>query len=514
MTTIAVAEYVRQYTPQPIREKFDSPTPAGLAKAIETRVRREPNFGVELLDCLRAKGAQPTYVRGVLQGLGGAVADGKNIEWPLLLRLLPWVAEQDSDKAAGDLSTYDYADPTWIWAQREALKLLSLAAASDDPALAEDDELWHALNSALSSNATWAEPLETVGTMNAALIAALNTLAGDAAKAFVDAALWNYRLFKKSEGGVPFRVEHFRAGVTAILTQPGTAADAARVRLGQFLPQMILLDREWMLSQSAKMFAPGFVPPLTNPVWGGYITSQRVFDSIFKDLHSWYRAAAQALPTLDDAALLGEAADATWSTTRHLVLHALIAVLRGVAELNDELVTLAFSRSPVADRSHAYWEVFSGWNRDSDSIPREAVERLLRFWTWRLEELSRRSAGERRAESGALGWLFLTKAVPADQVPALIAKTAEFAEGSFTMEHSMWERLLEVAAIDIETTIEVADKIIRAELLGEYPHFNIADVGPVLVAAASSGNRTAAQRGRDLVNLLGDRGFTEFGTLL
>ena len=78
----------------------------------------------------------------------------------------------------------------------------------------------------------------------------------------------------------------------------------------------------------------------------------------------------------------------------------------------------------------------------------------------------------------------------------------------------MRERLGVLVDIDIEVAIDIMARIVRAELSGKYPHFNISDVGPVLAAALESDNPAAHQKAKDLVNLLGDRGFTEFGTLL
>lgn len=78
----------------------------------------------------------------------------------------------------------------------------------------------------------------------------------------------------------------------------------------------------------------------------------------------------------------------------------------------------------------------------------------------------------------------------------------------------MWSRMVSFAALDLRATLVIVEKMIYAELKSTYPHFNIADIGPVLTEAIQSGDQTARQTSKDLINLLGDRGFTEFGTLL
>ena len=80
----------------------------------------------------------------------------------------------------------------------------------------------------------------------------------------------------------------------------------------QFLPQLLLMDHDWIVEQAPRFFSDGFTPPLTNPFWGGYITSQRFYDSLFRDFEKWYSAAARGLPNLDNAQLF-------CGTDRHLV---------------------------------------------------------------------------------------------------------------------------------------------------------------------------------------------------
>ena len=78
----------------------------------------------------------------------------------------------------------------------------------------------------------------------------------------------------------------------------------------------------------------------------------------------------------------------------------------------------------------------------------------------------------------------------------------------------MWERMKALAELDVGGTMIVADRIIRAELKGKYPHFSLSAIGPTLTVALQSADQAPRQRAIDLVNLLGDNGFIEFGSLL
>jgi hypothetical protein len=519
--------YLRDFKSR--RENFDSPTPAGLATALAARVREDPSLGATLTPLLPTAGIDRTYVRGVLEGLVGAAEDGRDIPWPDVLPLVEWVAHQANGKEAARVTDLDYGDANWRWAHREGAKLVALGASKNAVSPDDSEALWHAAEALIHSDATWAEDRDEPKTMDGALTAALNTVAGESTEALLDVALWNYRLSLPpkasdeedtgtSEAGarLPFQVDRLRAGVDAILGRVGGSAYPAQVRLGQYLPQLLLVDREWVLERTPEMFKAGFVPPLTNPVWGGYITGQALYNVVFEDLRTWYLRAAKGLPDASDETLLGEQKDATWSTTRHLVVHCFFAVLRDLARTTDSdgLVPLVFERSPVTDRSHAFWEVFRGWKGPAGSVPSAMVDRLLSFWSWRLDILSTRGAAERKAEAGALGWLVVVKALPDDRVLRLLSRTAEQAEGRFPMEHSMWDRMEALAELDVKPTIIVVDRIVRAELTDAYPHFSLSDIGPTLKIALQSDDLEARQRAIDLVNLLGDNGFTEFGSLL
>ena len=82
------------------------------------------------------------------------------------------------------------------------------------------------------------------------------------------------------------------------------------------------------------------------------------------------------------------------------------------------------------------------------------------------------------------------------------------------MDHSIWSRMTAFSQLDLNATLAIVARMVRAELAAAYPHFNIADIGPVLTEALRSENSLSQQIAKDLINLLGDSGFTEFGTLL
>ena len=524
MSPEQILDYLRSF--KWTRENFESPTPAGLTVELASRIREEPQVAAALAALVPTQGIERIYVRGILEGLNGAVQEGRDIAWREVLPLVEWVAQQGNDNTPSPMNR-DYGDADWQWAQQEAAKLVSHAAVKNLAMKPDGAALWQAAEALINSQEVWKAKREVPKTMDEALMAALNTVAGKSAEALLDVALWNYRLsqaaVRDGEGGgvpaadtsFPFQVDRLRVGIDSVLSREGSSAYPARVKIGEYLPQLLLMDRSWILERTSEFFEDGFEPPLTNPVWGGYITRQNLFNRVFQDLRAWYVRAAEGLPHPDSSLLHSEQKDSTWSPTRHLVVHSLVAHLRGLASVTDadRLLPLVFERSSIADRSHAYWEIFRGWKGKPGSGPDEMRSRLLQFWSWRLDVLSTRAETESKTEAAALGWLALATALTDEEVLPLLSLTTQLADGQFPMEHSMWGRLKSLTDLDPDRAITIVERIVRAELKSNYPHFAIADVGPALQAALRSKSQLAVQKATDLVDLLGDNGFSEFGSL-
>jgi hypothetical protein len=191
------------------------------------------------------------------------------------------------------------------------------------------------------------------------------------------------------------------------------------------------------------------------------------------------------------------------------------AVLRGLVTPADEdgLLVAAFQNIDPSDWGHAYWGVFRSWS-DADTPPPAAfVERLVKFWEWRLSRLdAAHDSDAKRAEAKALGWLFHTPHIPDAHAIRLGKATARLAEGELEM-YSRWERMLELAQADPDDAFEIGEAVILAELRSEYPHIPD-DVRPFLEHVFKVGGEGTRQRARRLVHKLGEKGFRQFRDLL
>ena len=506
-----LVEIFRTFRPAP--ERWDSPTPAGLARAVEEAVAGNPALGEQLLERMRASWPDATYVRAVLQALGQAVDAGKSVSWPTILPVLQWVAEQVRGGEQSHANLIDYADANWDEAKRAAARLIFRSAQKGLLQPADRDAAWAALNAFIQNPSTWQgserNRNELVENVDAALMLALNHLGGDVADSFVQLALWTYRLDEQGFDPAPLR-----AGLDTILDKDGREAYGARTMLGRYVPWLLLMDRTGTTARLDRLFAGEFGPPRVNAGWGGYVTSQHFFASLFEELRPWYMKAALALPEDRSG---GVEADRTWSPTRHLISHLGIAWLSGVASVDDqdELVKIAFARAASKDIAHFYWEIFRGWTDSSVPPDRERAERLLSFWKWRLQVLeSLADTPERTEELSALGWLALIPWLSDAEVLPLLERTTDLVGGRFVMEHTLWERVGKLVLLEPDRGFAIAARILEAVMSSDYPFLNPADVRPVLQHALAAGSVTTKQAARDLINRLGERGIARLDDLL
>jgi len=238
-----------------------------------------------------------------------------------------------------------------------------------------------------------------------------------------------------------------------------------------------------------------------------------LFSDVFKDLRPLYAKAAIDIPTLAQTAGKRE----QWSVSGHLAEHIIGAFMRGLIDIgdSDDLMGTLFANLPPQERAHISWQVFRNWTDARQPISTRAVERLLRFWQWRLERLEESPNSEAKQQDLAgLTWLICTPSLPDRAVLDLGYRTLEMSKGEAAAHGTIWEGLTALSDVDVDRAFGMAELLVRSTLERPHPYITLQQTEGVLTRAVKARNPETRERALRLIHGLGDRGYVEFGRLL
>lgn len=496
----------------------DAPTPAGLASVIAGRVQNDPDWAAIFLKKSADADIDPTYLRGALDGLSSALKANQPIPWGEALEFIDWLLAQPAEPPATDSPAmyFDYRDPGLEWARKVAADLLSDAASGDVVPEENREQLWSAIEALIRSEATWISSDDIPTNMDGVLHLELNELGGKAAEALLDVALHDYRSWERTKSGTgewPNR-SRLRPLLDIVLEQGGEAGIAGRSALGRYLPQLMLIDEEWVEMNRNMLFAGAVDEPFRNPIFASYVVRSRPYGKFFPALRPLYDAAIAITGRAEDPWTTG---DESFRPGRHLLSHLVLAYREGWLTLpsDGDMLDAAFTNANSEDSAHVWWQIFRYWS-DAENVPPEDVQRVTELLMWRVDRLEERDRDEeqRRAEAKGLVWLAMSDRIPDETMLPLLVRMVRLSMGDVPIAGAIWERLARMVAVDVRQAVEVAVLVIEGELRGDYPYFNFEEVAPILrIGLASEDNDT-----RDLavrvIHRLGERGFEQFGGLL
>lgn len=489
----------------------------GLHATLSQFAKGHPGAALGILEA--GADLEPVWLESLLGGLLEAARASAELDWGRALDAVHRVVND----AAGVHSAKTPEALAWRRALSSGLEIIREGCRLDSIPPEALSQVWAVLQAATGVRLIWdLADRDLPQSYEGVLVASLNDAAGKLVWAVVSAALWHYRAaFPEEKTDISEETrDHVRGPLSTILTplldrilaERGPNAASAHAVLGQFIPQLHLLAREWVHDRDEPLFGGGLDEPAAQPAWTAYIDRANLYDSVFQSLRPWYVRAAERVREWSSA--VGDSPSRR-SPAEKLASHLMVAVLRGVVSPTDEdgLLVTAFENVDGSDWGHAYWEVFRAWS-DADAPPPPAfVERLVEFWEWRLSQLQAAPHSvSTRAEAKALGWLFHTPHISAADVIRLGKATSRLAQGELEM-YSRWDRMLELAQADLSGAFDIGEAVILAELRSEFPHIPN-DVRPFLEYIVKTGGEGTRDRARRLVDRLGEKGFRQFRDLL
>lgn len=507
---------------------WTSPTRDGLERMLTQYASTQPASAIlraqRLVVNLPDAGSNVAgYVQALLSGFRAAGEAGTSVDWSsvigLIRDLLPLI--EGGVRNEGQSGTHR----PWKWLATETLDTVIAISRKNLIPAEHRESIWVILQKVMASDGTWeTRDEEPFKSFEDVLMAALNTTAGRATEASLEAALAIYRQALGVQESAATRAQtdaakavvapRLRPLLQQILSRSGRGPASALAVVGTYLPQIHLIDREWIIEVVPVLFDKGATEPLEHPAWGGYITRAPLFTDVFADIRIWYERAASVIPATLAASTERRG---QWSLTQHLGEHVFGAYMRGMLEIDgdDQLLETTFNRLPAEERAHISWQIFRSWTDTKRPVRPEAIQRLVSFWRWRLDRLAALPESESKTtDVEGLTWLMCTPYLPDSVVLDLGLETVTASRGQAGARGAVWEHLARLAEVDINKTFPIAEMLITAALRRQYGHITLKQTEVVLSRALRAESPETRERAIRLINSLGERGYIEFGRLL
>jgi hypothetical protein len=327
MTAFDVVEYVGTFEPT---DDFFDHSRAGLGRELEIVVKDNPAAYVEAASRFIAEGVHPTYVYHLVKGLHEAWKTGVDLDWDALIRFFEPISLAVSAEGP-PLSEHEMTidDVGWVGVRMAISRFLSGALARDDKEL--PPALLPRIREILLRLIQDPDPTRDDeesrygGAMDWVSIR-INTGRGVAASALLEYALRHARK-RKAERDVAASEKAYaqwmeptvKAAFTEMLNKQKEPSAAVHSLFGQFLPQFLFLDRQWVESQLDRIFPPGKKKErYWQAAWQGYMLyCPRVYRELYALLRPQYFRAVEALAGRDTPTLVR---DTAYSLVQHIAL--------------------------------------------------------------------------------------------------------------------------------------------------------------------------------------------------
>jgi hypothetical protein len=504
-----IVEYLKTWEPA---AGFMVPSREGVGRALTEAVAADPARFVSELEAFR--GLHPTYVRSVLEGLSRALAEKRSFDWAAVLDLSHWVVNQPREFPPGAQRRGDDEDLDWSWTRKTIARLLmaGLEAGECSIPVALRERVWAVLRPLTDDpHPTPREEADWGGGKTSPHEVAINTVRGDAMHGVVEYALW----LRRQAGEGPRAQARAARGfdempeVREVLDRhldPGAEpSPAIRSAYGRYLPWLILLDKDWVTRNLARIFPEDpALSDLRDAAWETYIVCCPPYNDPLAVLGDEYGKAIDRIGT-KPARTSGPG-----NPDEHLGDHLMVFYWRGKLALDkpDSLLARFYAKAGTGLRRDAI--EFLGRMLGEAEVEAEVKERLTRLWDSRVKAAL--ASGELR-ELETFGWWFGSAKLDEQSALTELLGTLRITK-RIDPDFLVLDRLRELAPRRPGQAVECLRQMLEgAREPWEFDAWG-EEMEKILRAALRSGNAAAETEARELVNLLAARGHLRYRELL
>ena len=534
-----VLDYVKAFDPT---DDFFGHSREGLGRELQAVVEEDPAGYLQVAKAFLDEQVHPTYVYHLVTGLHEAWKKGADLDWETLLELFEPISKArtgQSEQLWDAMVTIDDVD--WPGVRMAISRFLSGALARDDRPLPSEvmptirDTLLRLIR---DRDPTRENEQERFGGAMDWVSIRINTARGVAASALLEYALRYARIHKAKDealaaekGDVQRMEPSVKTAFTEMLDREKEPSAAVHSLFGQFLPNFLFLDRQWIVSQLDGIFPPEAENErYWEAAWEGYMLyCPRVYRELYELLQPQYHRAVAALPGADTSTPIRNTAHA-------LAQHIALSYRMGYEDLEpppDSTRTAPPDGDSRASLLNAFLELASDELRAAfvrglgsslgveDDLQPEHWSRMRDYWEARTESVPYAPSGYEMDKelSAFVSWL---QGVPEglDALGPLLRVSIE----RLATGHDAHE-LLEYLSDQSQSHPRLATELLRLLLDREAALARGPDVNRIYLIGAEQYMRTilenamvadnaARESAVSLINLLGERGDYTYRQLL
>jgi hypothetical protein len=324
-------------------------------------------------------------------------------------------------------------------------------------------------------------------------------------------ALWRRREFEKAGATTELQrgfdaMPEVRRLLDERLQVASEPSRAVRAVYGRWFPWLMLLDRSWAERSKELIFPPAEDDrPLWNAAWDAYVRFAGPYDSVWPVLAADYRRAIERLSPYSTSGNERGEGDS------RLAEHLMVYYLRGVIRLDDPVFVDFWAKAPSKLTAHALSFVGRALAADREPVAAEMLERLRHLWRHRYEMIVE-AEREVADDAAAFGAWFTADKFDREWALTELVRALKIA-GKVRLEYQVLKKLAEMASQYPALTLEALELLIE----GKEPwtiHGRREELRAILLAALRATDYATAQRARQIVHRLGQRGYFDFRDLL
>lgn len=480
-----------------------APSPEGLSQELSAAVSSDPAKYAAVASRFKVV-SEPTYARALIEGLRQAAENGASLEWSPVLDLCRWILDQPREISGREVKHHQ-KDPDWSWTRKAIAHLMQTVFGRDLVGGELRSECWSIVEPLTR------EPEPTVDQErrynNAPSHIAINTARGEAMIAVIKYGLWVYRHLEKPDTPYWCSFEHMPEVRQVLDYHLDTANDPAlsiRSVYGRYLPQLLLLDRQWLIEKIPCIFPPDEeLDEMREAAWDTYVVFNPPHNDVYKALAEEYRRA------IDRLSLHKLPQSHLGDPDNQLAEHLLVVYGRGLlgADLGDDLLSQYFGRASDDLCQYAVAHIGRSLAESEEEIDQEIIERFQSFWQSRVDAVRGSDCpSAHRGQIGAFGWWFISGRFPEDWALENIRNALKLVRACVPVD-DVAKKLAQLDNGRLGTAVECLGYIVDGLDDNERPHLWLKSAHELLQKAA--GHELTRAAALAVVGKLAAKGFVE-----